>query len=572
MVLKNNVNRAIIMAFLAFLYGAEAFAQNRNNSLINVKTHHHAVGDGKTDDTKAIQASINKAAKGDTVFIPEGKYLVKALGLRSGVHIRSEGTLIQQPGAGKNEEFSASSQNSSAPLFRGSKVSNIFLSFRARTRNEAVYLSGSKNIQIINTRIMGDSTKVRSFAGILLYDCENVSIKKSKISHYGTPRKDPGIYQPGTAIRILSSRNVSVTYSEIVDNGENGVFMHESPNVEVSNNRIQRNGMSAIQVAFGSKGIEKDYKFINNIMEYNAADAIDINNRSPRKFLDINCVIKDNISRSNGYVKGKSTVDGSGIVTLINVSGVEILDNTAEKNNRPSLYVESCGHIFAKGNQSDHLVEVVHQFEELHLADNTFSIISLLANAKGKELLLENNKLQSLSLPNGIVVDSLILRNSHLASAALNFNMSGHVKLVGNTINSKAREGAILLVKVNSAHLEHNDIVSTGTQAITIRKMAENVCILNNDIKSINTCILDNGSKGLQVTANKLFSLKGGRFRHTLVSRNPDHLFLSKNEHTTRRKADAIRLEGEGTAQIIEEEVKSGRVDYGSVEVKKTAE
>src|SRR5690606_40339552 len=101
-------------------------------------------------------------------------------------------------------------------------------------------------------------------------------------------------------------------------------FMHDTPDVEVSHNRIQNNGMSAIQVAFGRNGIEKNYLFINNVMEGNAADAIDINNRSLVKYLNINCRIENNISRNNGFVNGESTPDGSGIATLINISGVEM--------------------------------------------------------------------------------------------------------------------------------------------------------------------------------------------------------------------------------------------------------
>jgi parallel beta-helix repeat protein len=560
----------MVVFFAVFLQCTIGFTRDgtSQDKRLNVKDN-RAIGDGIADDTKAIQATISKASKGDTVFIPEGTYVVKALGLKSGVHIKSEGQLIQQL-EGEEEKFSTSMQNSSAPLFRGNNISNVSLSFTGKTLNEGVYLSGSRDVVISNSIMVGDSTKIQSFAGILLYNCENISIEKSSVSHYGSARSDPAVYHPGTAIRILSSNNVSITHNTIQNNGENGVFIHQSPDVEVSNNRIIKNGMSAIQVAFGSKEIEKNYKFINNLMEGNAADAIDINNRAPRDFLNINCLIQNNTSRSNGFVKGESTRDGSGIATLINVSGVEILNNTAENNNRPSLYIENCGKIDVKGNHSDNHVELVESFEELNLSRNSFSIISLLANVKGKKLLLTNNKLHSLSLPNGIQVDSLVLRNNELENAKLNFNMTGNVKMVGNTIESTAKDGAILIVRVNSAHLQRNRIVSSNSQALTIRNLAENVCIINNEIKSLNTCIYDDGSKGLHITGNKLLSLKGGRFRHTLVSRNPNHLFLSENEHIGVRRESAILLEGHGTAQIIEEEIKRGYADFGSVEVKES--
>src|SRR5690554_1064052 len=564
--IESNKLVAIVGMVLVIFITSPNFAQTAAKT-INVKSF-QAVGDGKVDDTEAIQEAILKASAGDTVFIPDGVYLVRSLGLKSGVHIKSDGLLVQR-GDGEKEAFSPSQQNSSTPLFRGRDVSDISMKFKARTLFEAIYLTGSKNIHITQSTITGDSTRLMSFPGILLYDCNDISITNSTISHYGKPRTHPGKYQPGTGIRILASDSITIVNNRIHDNGENGVFMHNTPNVIASHNEISNNGMSAIQVAFGTGEIEKNYEFIGNLMEGNAADAIDINNRSTRAFHDINCLISNNISRNNGFVKGKSTPDGSGIATLINVSGVTIRDNIAENNNRPALYIETCGKIEASGNRADNQVEIVLEFDELVLDNNTFGIISLLSNVNGKKLLMTNNQLHSLSLPNGIRVDSLIAKNNLIADAKLNFNMRGHVKLTGNTINSHAKDGAILIVRSNSTWLEKNHITSTRSNALVIRKMAENVSIINNEIKSVNTCILDDGSKGLRIKNNNLLSLEGGRFRHTLVSRNPHQLILTGNEHTTTRREDALRLEGSGTAWVIAEQVIKGSVDYGSVKVKK---
>ena len=550
---------------LSFLI-EEGYSQNANGRLLNVKDF-HAVGDGTTDDTAAIQDAIRSATEGDTVFIPEGAYLVRSLGLKSGINIKGEGMLIQTI-EGEKEGVTNEKQNSSSPLFRGHQIKDVYLSIKAQTVYETAYLSASKNITIDQSTLLGDPSNPLSFSGLLFYDCENVAIKNTSISYYGAPRELPDIYQRGTAIRVLSSKIITINDSEITRNGENGIFVHDTPDVEVANNVISKNGMSAIQVAFGSTGREKNYHFSNNLMEENAADAIDINNRSDRPHWDINCLIENNISRNNGYVKGQPTPDGSGIATLINLSGVTMLNNIAEGNNRPALYLENCGKIYASGNKADNQVEVVLQFDELILEENSFGSISLLANVAGKKLSMTNNKLYSMSLPNGIKVDSLILTENLISQASLNFNMSGNVKLVENTINSHSKDGAILLVKVNSALLERNIITSMGSHAIATRKSADNIEILNNDIKSVNACIFDDGAKGLRVIGNKLRSLEGGSFRHTLVSRSPNQLVLSQNEHRTAPENITIYLEGKGTARIAEENILSGTVDYGTVNVK----
>lgn len=565
---KNFIGVVLLVLTMAF-YPEEIPAQQAGSksALLNVKTN-DAAGDGITDDTEAIQKTIHEAASGDTVYIPEGKYLVSTLKLKSGVHIKGEGLLVQKI-PDKAEEFTPSRQNSSAPLFRGNNIADVYLAVRAQAKNEAVYLSGSKNITIANSFLEGDATKVKSFAGILLYYCENVRIKDSSISHFGAPRKRPDIYQPGTAIRILSSRDVRVTKNRIFKNGENGVFTHSTPDVEVSNNHIYNNGMSAIQVAFGTGGIEKNYQFRGNIMEGNAADAIDINNRSLEKYLDINCLIEDNTSRNNGFVRGKSTPDGSGIATLINVSGVNLRNNIAEGNNRPALYIESCDLIQASGNKADNQLEVVLDFGELVLVENTFTKLSLLSNVNGKKLRLTGNILVSLSLPNGIKVDSLIMKQNTISNASLNFNMKGNVQLLGNTISSHEKDPPILIVRAGSVHLEKNRIISTRSHAVSVRKMATRVSLLDNVIRSVNACIIDEGSKSLKVIGNKLYSLEGGRYRHTLVSQNPDGLVLSKNEHTSTGKNVALRLEGRGEASVSRENIIEGTADYGAVKVEK---
>lgn len=58
------------------------FATDSETALVNVR-YFGAKGDGLTDDTLAIQTAINACPKGGLVQIPEGKYLVRPLFLKS---------------------------------------------------------------------------------------------------------------------------------------------------------------------------------------------------------------------------------------------------------------------------------------------------------------------------------------------------------------------------------------------------------------------------------------------------------------------------------------------------------
>jgi len=553
----------ILIAVLAF--PAENLGQN-SVKVINVKDF-QAKGDGITNDTQAIRETIRSASPGDTVLIPEGVFLVKTIGLKSGVHIRSQGILRQQ--LGDFEEFSLAKQNSSAPLIRGKDVSNIHLILRLESKNEGIYLTGTKDIRISNSDLTGDATKLRSFAGILLFKCERIVIDQTKVSHCGTARIATHTYQPGTGIRILESKHVTIKDSDIKYNGENGVFIHQSSDISILNSVIQFNGMSAIQVAFGNTGIEKNYTFQGNLMEDNAADAIDINNRSDRGFWDINCLIQDNTSKNNGFVSGKSTPDGSGIATLINVSGVRMINNLAQKNNRPALYIESCGDIHAENNIADNQVELVLGLKHLNMVGNEIGNINLLANVKAEKISLQKNKLNNISLPNGVEVDSLLVLNNEITNGMINFNMAGNVSFGGNKITGQSENAVFLIVKGNSVSLENNEIISLKSSAVQVQKTAQNVSITNNTIQSVNSCIVDNGAEKLRISDNKLVSLEGGTSRFTLESNNPNNLYLSGNEHLGVGTSKTLLFRGKGKAFVDGEVFTQGVAEYGDIQVSK---
>jgi parallel beta-helix repeat protein len=549
--------------FISF-FGVLLTGKGNTQTTFNLLEHVNKVDQGD-DYTQVISRLIQQAAPGDTVYIPEGKYQVSSIRLKSGVHLKSKGQLIQR--LDKTEDYTNAKQTSSRPLIHGSRVNGVYISVNTLSQHEGIALTESSNIIIDKSNLKGDSTKLRSFAGIILFNSKDVRIHQTEISYFGTARQFSKTYQPGTGIRILSSTGVLVKNSYIHHNGENGVFMHGSRNVEVSETCFRHNGMSGIQVAFGSTGLEKNFKFTDNVMEYNAADAIDINNRSSGKALDINCYIHNNTSLQNGYVRNESTPDGSGIATLINVSNVIITSNKAFKNNRPALYLESCGYIQVRDNEADNQVELTKELEKLELIGNTFGNITLLSDVKARQIMLEDNSINNLHLPNGVSIDSLKLIRNQIRNAALNFNMRGNVMLLENKISSQAENVAIWIVTGDSFLLEKNDISSFRSSAVFVRKMASNVIIRKNRIRSADACLTEDGSPGLLVEENELTSLPGGENRHTLLSTNPRELMLIRNLHTGVARKPALVLEGEGSATLNGEKVLKGKSDFGKVKV-----
>ncbi|GAA0880448.1 hypothetical protein GCM10009119_34180 [Algoriphagus jejuensis] len=524
-----------------------------------------AIGDSTSDNTAPIQQVLDKASPGDTVFIPEGNFLVRTLQLRSGVHLISRGILAHHADA-KSGEYSIEKQNSPNPLLKGEGVADIYISIRAKSKNEGIHLTKCQNIRIVNSDLEGDSTKFRAYPGILAFQVSGLDVSSTRIHHFGSGRTETHSYQPGTGIRVLSSNTISIRDSEIFHNGENGIFIHGSRKAEVLNNTIHHNGMSAIQVAFGNSGKENDYNFSGNILDQNAADGIDINNRSPENAKEINTTIAYNLSCDNGFVNGKSTPDGSGFGTLINVSDIVIYRNQAIGNNRPALYIEDCGTLLTKENQADNQVEIVLNLGELRIESSQYSSINLMANAKAKRILVRDSKIGSLSLPNQIEVEQFEVLSSSFSHARFNINMKGNLILRDNDLKNTSDSNVLLLANVDSAVIEDNRIESLKTTAVAIRKPAKNVRLSRNLIRSSGPVIFDEGSPNLLIQDNTIEVIPGGEENLTLKSNFPDRLRLEGNEHLGADGKPTLVFVGKGTATVQEKRI-IGTTDFAEVNV-----
>src|SRR6266436_2435600 len=103
--MKNQIfgkpSSSLAILLLAFLSGCASSPETASSgTLFNVRES-GAVGDGKTKDTAAIQAALDRcaAAGGGTVVVPAGDYLTGSLDVKSRTTLRLEkgATLMGSP-------------------------------------------------------------------------------------------------------------------------------------------------------------------------------------------------------------------------------------------------------------------------------------------------------------------------------------------------------------------------------------------------------------------------------------------------------------------------------------------
>jgi len=477
----------------------------------------------------------------------------------------SKGTLAHHPDA-KTGDYSIEKQSSPNPLIKADSVTDVYISVRAKSKNEAIHLRKSQRIRIVNSDFEGDSTKLRAYPGILAFQCIGLEVLSSRVHHFGSSRTETHSYQPGTGIRILTSNTISIRDSEIFKNGENGIFIYGSRKAEVLNNTIHHNGMSGIQVAFGDSGKESDYNFSGNVLDRNAADGIDINNRSPERAKEISTTISYNLSCENGFVKGESTPDGSGFGTLINISGLVIYRNQAIGNNRPALYIEDCGIILTRENQADNQVEIVLGLADLRIESSQYSSINLMANTKAKYILIKDSRIGSLSLPNKIEVEQFEVLSNSFSHARFNINMKGNLVLKGNELKNNSESNVLFIAGAGSVAIQDNQIESLNSTAVVVKKSATDIRLIGNKIRSAGPVILDEGSPNLLIQDNKIELLPGGKESMTLKSNHPDGIQLVGNEHHGAKGKPTLVFVGKGKAKVNEKLI-SGTAEYAEVEI-----
>jgi len=514
------------------------------------------------NDTEYIQNLINEANAGDTVKLPERIYYAQTIHLKSGVSLYTKGLIKQLP-PDTTEDCTLSKQFSKYPLFYGKDVHRLSLTFNAHSYGEAIHLSKSADVAIEDAKIIGDSTKLHSFAGIYLYRCNAIEIERVEVANYGKKRQSSSIYQRGTGIRAQSSRQVAVRNSEIHHNGENGIFFHSCADIDVHHNDIHHNGMSGIQVAFGSVGIENNYKITYNNLHTNAADAIDINNPDFTRMVDLEALIEGNESSDNGWVSEDKTRDGSGIATLVGLKNVLVKHNKSIRSNRPSIYLRECDMIEVRDNEADNFAEIVGKQGQVLLYKNKFAGLRLLSDLKAKKLTLDSNNISDLAIPNGIMVDSLVFLANDL-KGNVNVNMAGKLIFKNNVLLSSSPRGAIALWKVNGAVVTGNQISMTGNNdALYIHNSAADVLIEANKINSLKVCIKDAGSHQLKIIKNTLATSNSDSLALALISTNPNNLHLQGNSYYLGKEKSekAIGLEGEGKVYMKGESYKLSSPD-----------
>ncbi|MGH1441588.1 MAG: right-handed parallel beta-helix repeat-containing protein [Cellvibrionaceae bacterium] len=273
-----------------------------------------AKGDGKTDDTKAIQRALDS---GDNLRFPRGSYVVSAPLLSGDKYskpntaeiIGEHGSIISYSASANNQEGGGNIKGQKSCFnFYSSQISSIFLrglriSFgnhkhssaknRLGTSNgihiagyDGVALiscqvtgfnfagvtigasgSGFRDINCRNIRILNCEFSFNRFAGIALGNVSNVSIIGNRLNFNGR-RGKPG---EGYGLAGLSGtiiNRVVVQKNLCSDNFRKGIDFHSGQNILISRNSCVRNRMYGIFAAVHTRSAVITHNLISDMKTF----------------------------------------------------------------------------------------------------------------------------------------------------------------------------------------------------------------------------------------------------------------------------------------------------------------
>jgi len=243
-----------------------------------------AVGDGTTDDTTAVQAAVNSGA--NSVFFPDGTYLINAVALPSNIHLFGDATIKGKLGTSvpggdlfskklftassksnlifdglnfdggivgdiASTEFAATDPDSLESLLELTSCTDIiikgcdFNNFSGQgtatgTRNQkakkgVVYIVAATNLQIYECKL-GNNIFIEGF---IILDSSDIVVR----NNYSFQDDDNRRISTPVAITGASTQNVLIADNIFIGHGGSGVNLWGSNSFKIMNNTFKARGI-----------------------------------------------------------------------------------------------------------------------------------------------------------------------------------------------------------------------------------------------------------------------------------------------------------------------------------------
>lgn len=317
-----------------------------------------ALGDGSTDDTKAIQRGLN-AMSGQTIEFPPGAYMVSGLSVPAGTRLvglaGGGGALLRQvvldeddgspiltldgdgvtiDGIAFDGQASSQTADGFSDSFNGG-AGGLGRSYRA-----AIVASGRDNIRVRDcsfTGAYGACVALKDASHVLVSGCEADTCYFELYFHSGTAEVDHRIV--GNSATSIASGHASINANAFITSGVDGFVFEGNTGMSFERNLLKAESITNASISGNVgktnsvaqfAGIQLQSDCANVSILGNALDACDVG-------IAINTDTVDNVTISNNTIRD-CDYDGIRLGTQENHSGINIVGNTMSTIDRHGIY------------------------------------------------------------------------------------------------------------------------------------------------------------------------------------------------------------------------------------------
>jgi len=330
--IRNSLLLAAPIALGGISFSAAAYtARARGTTTRNVKNY-GAVGDGRHDDTSAIQAAINSLpSTGGIVTIPAGTYMINTstkINLRSKMHLKLDpGAILKAKTSSQSRHYilyvnGKSDVEISGGQLVGDRDTHVYSGGGTHEWGHGISILGSTRVTVRDMRISkctGDGVCLGGRAndvvigniistgnrrqGLSLTACSNIKVYDSEFSYTKGTSPECGIdLEPdGTA----TCTSILIQNCRLNNNNKYGInIWKQVSGVTIDRCTLERNG----SLGMGTYGCS-NIKFTNNTVRYNSATGV-VYNTGTRSITHTGNLSYSNYTRLGAKTRTPFTLTG----------------------------------------------------------------------------------------------------------------------------------------------------------------------------------------------------------------------------------------------------------------------
>ena len=416
-------------------------------------------------DFPTIQAAINNASDGDTVFVYNGTYFENVVVNKTIMLVGEDRDTTIIDGDGNSFAIHVPSDNVSISGFKirnsGSQIVQIFNVDNCNLTGNIV-TDGSVGVYLLNAKgsYIGNNNVSNTQIGIRLESCDRNTLKNNNV----TLNQDTGVY-------IVHSSNIVASANFLVENIKQGLYLKYSSGNIVKENLVADNG-AGIQLHYST-----DNTIVDNDLTGNSEEGLNLY-YSTGNVINSNVVTRNCLGTRLAY-SGSNTLKSNHIASNDYDFEIEAVTLSSFVNDIDTTNTVEGRQIYYLVNQENLVVNSSSNAGYVAVVNSTNVIVKdLNLTGNGEGLLLAYTDLATIE--NCTLTDNR--RGIRLYS-------SNYAAVRGNTINRNSDEG-VSMFECHRSNVSGNVVTENGV-GMFFHYMTDSSVVGNN--------VTDNFERGVQI-------------------------------------------------------------------------